>query len=289
MANYREYNSEREMCEQKYKNARTNLLIVVAFTAINILLLIANTDTYFLFSAFIPYFITTLGMLVCGRFPDEYYTGDFAGMEFIDDSVFFVLLIISIAIILVYLLAWFMSSKNRSGWLVFMLVLFIFDTLGMLVINGISVQSIIDILFHIWVIYYLIVGIKACNRLKSIPVEDVIQNENSIDENEDELYIEENNEEILNSPILRKAELDVKYKVLLETKYLDYDICYRRVKHTNELIINGNVYDEKKGVIEFAHVLQARIDGHHIAVGFTGNHSVIYVDEKLVAQKLRLF
>lgn len=289
MANYREYNSERETCEQRYKNARMNLLIVVAFTAINILLLITNTDTYFLFSAFIPYFITTLGMLVCGRFPDEYYTGDFAGMEFVDDSVFFILLIISIAIILVYLLAWFMSSKNRSGWLVFMLVLFIFDTLGMLVINGISLQSIIDILFHIWVIYYLIAGIKACNRLKSIPVEEKPQNENIIEENEDEIYIEENNEEIPNTPILRKAELDVKYKVLIETKYLNYDICYRRVKHTNELVINGNVYDEIKGVLEFAHILQAHIDGHHIAVGFTGNHSVIYIDEKLIAKKLRLF
>ena len=111
--------------EQKYNSARMNLLIVVAFTVINLILLVTNSDTYFLFSAFVPYFITVIGMVLCGRFPMEDYS-DASGLQFVflDDSVFVVLLVISIIITLFYFLAWLMSSKNRGGWLIFALVFF---------------------------------------------------------------------------------------------------------------------------------------------------------------------
>jgi len=61
-----------------------------------------------------------------------------------------------------------MSGKYRSGWFTVALVLFIIDTVLLLVLNGIS-GSIVDILFHAWVIYYLIVGISAVKKLKALP------------------------------------------------------------------------------------------------------------------------
>ena len=64
---------ERELYEQKYRSSRMNLLLVVIFTVVNLILLVTNTDTYFLFSAFIPYAIATIGMMLCGRLPEEYY------------------------------------------------------------------------------------------------------------------------------------------------------------------------------------------------------------------------
>lgn len=53
------------------------------------------------------------------------------------------------------------------------LVCFIIDTLGMFVIYGISFDSIIDILFHGYVIWTLISGIKAHNALLNLPKEDI--------------------------------------------------------------------------------------------------------------------
>ena len=288
--------------ELQYKTSRMNLLLVVIFTAINLLLLIANADTYFLFSAFIPYFITTLGMLMCGRFPAEFYTDELEGMVFLDDSFFVVLLVIALALTLLYLLAWFKSRKQRVGWLIFALVFFSIDTLGMLLLNGISFDSIFDILFHAWVIYYLALGIGAHNMLKKTPPaeETVLLNDNTDCENisyEDMSYGAEENEDTpepdvaqtTDSPVLRNADKNVKHRILLEKHIFNYDICYRRVKNTNELVVNGKVYDEIKAVIEPNHSLDAFIDGHRISVGYNGTHSFIEFDGDLIAKKVRLY
>ena len=74
--------SKRQRLEQKYNSARMNLALVVAFTLVNLVLLAVNADTYFLFSAYVPYLITSVGMLICGKYPPEYY-------EEIGDMVFF--------------------------------------------------------------------------------------------------------------------------------------------------------------------------------------------------------
>ena len=50
-----------------------------------------------------------------------------------------------------------------------------------------------------------------------------------------------------NDIALRRADYSVKSKTLLEATAEGYRICYRRVKSVNELVINGIVYDEKKG------------------------------------------
>ena len=62
-----------------------------------------------------------------------------------------------------------------------------------------------------------------------------------------------------NDTALRWADYSIKSKTLLEATAEEYEICYRRVKSVNELIINGIVYDEKKEIIEFAHNLSAVI------------------------------
>ena len=164
--------SPRAIYEQKYTASRMNLLLVVVFTAINLVLLVTNSDSYFLFSAFIPYYMASTGMLMCGLFPEEFYTGELSGMVFLDTSVFYVLLVIAAVLTLLYVVAWFFSNKHRVGWLIFILVFFCLDTAGMLFITGISLESIIDILFHAWVIYYLVSGIVAHYKLKGLPPEE---------------------------------------------------------------------------------------------------------------------
>ena len=164
--------SQRDLYQNKYNSARGNLLLVVIFTVINIILLVTQSDRYFLFSAFVPYFIAWEGMFFCGMFPAEYYAEEWAGIEFFDKSLFGILLAIAAVIVVIYLLCWIFSKKNKVGWLVAALVLFVADTLGMFVLQNIGADSIIDVLFHIWVVYYLIAGIHAYGKLKKLPPEE---------------------------------------------------------------------------------------------------------------------
>ena len=91
-----------------------------------------------------------------------------------------------------------------------------------------------------------------------------------------------------NDAALRRANRSVKCRILLEATVEEYKICYRRVKSTNELVINGTVYDEIEGIVEFEHDLTAMIDGHKIEAGYSGDsYSYIMFDGELIAQKRR--
>ena len=78
--------SPRAALEAKYHASRGNLLLVVVFTLINLVLLLTNSYTYFLFSASLPYVIVDFGMFYCGKYPAELYA-DIPDMVFLDPSV----------------------------------------------------------------------------------------------------------------------------------------------------------------------------------------------------------
>lgn len=164
--------SQRQMLATKYYSARHNILLVLAFTLVNIILLVTNSNTYFLFSASIPYFIVDLAMLLCGKYPAEYYAGELAGMEILNDTFFIVALVVAAVIMLLYLLSWIFSKKPRVGWMIFALVFFVIDTLGMLYLMDISTDALIDIVFHGWVIVSLTNGIISYFKAKKLPEEE---------------------------------------------------------------------------------------------------------------------
>ena len=272
--------TEREKLQTKFNNARANLLAAVAFTVINIVLLFVDASSYFLFSIFVPYFITLMAMLVTGKLPAEFYAEDWAGYEFLDGSVFWVVLVIAIVIIGLYLLSWFLSKKNKVGWLVFALVIFCIDTLLMLYFQGIS-ESIMDIVFHVWVIVSLTSGIIAYNKLKKLPEEEIVEIAEVDEENFEETVAQ-------NSGYLRIADLDAKAKILLQTEKDGLVIIYRRVKRVNELVINSKVYDEYDALIENAHNLVGVVNGHAVEAGFDGFRSYIKIDGEIISKKVRL-
>ena len=164
--------TQRQQLLNRYSSARHNILLVLIFTTINIVLLVANSDSYFLFSAYIPYLVVTYGMLFCGRFPAEYYEDllDY-GFEFLDTGFFVGTLIVAVVICVLYLICWLFSDKNRVGWMITALVLFSIDTL-MMVLGGLSIDSALDVLFHGWVIVSLSMGIAAHFKLKKLPAEE---------------------------------------------------------------------------------------------------------------------
>lgn len=268
--------SEREKLEQKYNRGLANLLLVIIFTVINVVLLVTNADRYFLFSAFVPYLLASFGMLFCGLFPEEYYY-DMPVMEYYDTSFMVAMIAIALVILSLYFLGWFFAKKKKVGWLIFALVLFAVDTITLLLYNGFATDSIIDILFHAWVLFYLISSTTSYFKLKKLPAEP------EMPENAEQQIIE-------NSSVLRVTEPDIKARVLLEADEMGHHIVYRRIKRVNELVVDDRVYDEYEAFAEGAHTLSAFIDGHKYEAKFDGAATVyIFVDGRQIAKKMRLY
>ena len=78
---------------------------------------------------------------------------------------------------ILYVLPFIFSKKLRPGWLLFTLVIFILDTLFMLIDVGVQSDMLVDYLFHIWVIVSLFIGVSAGYKLKKLPSEEEEQPE----------------------------------------------------------------------------------------------------------------
>ena len=146
--------------QRRIQSARGNLILMVVFTIANIISYWFEFGFMLPFSAFLPFTIFDFG----------YYFS----IELSDPSLFISGIAIASVIILIYILGYFLSKK-KPGWLTVMLGLYIFDTVvmiylftGVFIFNG---SMILDILFHIWVLYYLINGVIAVNKLKTLPQE----------------------------------------------------------------------------------------------------------------------
>ena len=270
--------SKEGLLEQRYNNTRWNLLLVAIVTLINVIFVAG--DSYFLFSATLPYTISYLAAMFCGVFPPEYYGDEYALWEFWPKEVFYVAIAVSVLIIGLYVLAYFMSGKSRVGWLIFALIFFGVDTLFLLGFYGIALDMILDYAFHAWIIVILSMGVKAHFDLKKLPeqpVSEVLTTEASELEGED-------------SRSLGIADMEVKCRVFLQVEANGYAIIYRRVKKTNQLVINGQLYDEYEALVEQGHVLSATIGGHLYEAGITpAGVMFIDVDGQRLAKKLRIF
>ena len=143
--------SPREEVEMKYKRSRANLLAVILFSVIN-LFSTSLSVFYFPFSAAIP----NLPMdITLTEAPDAPF------------SILIFPLIVGLLLTVPYLLCW-IFSKNKPGWMVAALVFFAFDCLALVIAYDL-VSAIIDILFHAWVMFYLITGVINGFKLKKMP------------------------------------------------------------------------------------------------------------------------
>ncbi len=155
-----------------FRNSRFNLLLLIAFTLVNIILLVTGSDMYFLFSATVPYYLAIFGLLWTGHLPDVVPEGQ--EIQYLSDSFLIVTLVIAAVILLLYLLFFFLSKKHPA-FLIAALVFFAIDCVYMLYTvfsTGFEVSSLIDIAFHGLVLYYLISGVIASRKLK-LPVKPI--------------------------------------------------------------------------------------------------------------------
>lgn len=160
----------------KYNNARSQILIALIFTLINIaLVFINNGSSYFLFSIYVPYFMILLSYSFCGMMPADYYDESFG--DFLPKSFLAVVCVIAAVVLIVYLLC-YIFSKKHIGWMIAALVLVSIDTVLLLIIEfsaGTLSSSFMDILFHIWLVYYAAAALKYHRDIKKmILTEEVI-------------------------------------------------------------------------------------------------------------------
>lgn len=141
----------------RVNNGRSSLSIVAVLTVVNLAMMLAQSNRYFLFSASVPYYLTWFAFLL-----DDFSIGSFTVSA----------LVISALILGAYLLCFLMSGKKigkGSGWLIAALVLFCLDSLGLLYVTFCLLESptsnLMDLFFHGWVIWSLAAGIHYNNKL----------------------------------------------------------------------------------------------------------------------------
>ena len=117
--------NSREYLLRQVANGRYSLLLIVILTVVNLIMTILDTNTYFLFSASVPYYLVFVGMGIENGFVD--------GAWNVKGTLTYTGLVIALVIVAVYLLCWLLSKK-RAGWLTAALVLFIIDTVALVVI-----------------------------------------------------------------------------------------------------------------------------------------------------------
>ena len=147
--------SPREEVQLKYNRSRYNLLLVAIVSIVNLFSL-AFSQSYFLFSARLPALFVELALPMSEN-------------EIVEPSAFIVPIIIGIILTVPYLLCFFLSKK-RPGWMIPALVFFSIDCLFIIFLALFDVTAVIvDILFHAWVMFYLITGVINGFKLKTLP------------------------------------------------------------------------------------------------------------------------
>jgi hypothetical protein len=246
--------------------------MVTAFTLLNIILAATNADIYMLFTAEIPYFLTAVGLQVMNE----------TGLT----SVFVLLLIIAIILTIPYLIFWIFSKKHY-GWMIAALVYFSLDCAMLLYFTVLSFDPslILDIVFHVWVLYYLIMGTRYGVKLKKLPEDPVpvgLQSDFSTGVGRAE------NPDFQNTPALRVAE-DVKHRILASADVYGKHIVLRKVGKCDELVVDGTVYAEYPypSWIVQPHTLTAYVNGMKISAGLAVSYFFISVNNVEFARAVK--
>ncbi|MCL2672034.1 MAG: hypothetical protein FWF10_08355 [Clostridiales bacterium] len=258
----------------KFKRARSNLLLVVIFTAANLLLTAFNAGVYMLFSATGPQFVFEVGRGLAEEFQSTAFL--VAG------------LIIAFISIGLYFLCWLLAKRRRAFILV-ALIFFCIDCLLfvlLLLSGGFEVSYLLDIVFHGWILFSLISGTRAWAKLRGVSAEDL---DAALQNPAETAAVQPQIAEGYHSAPLRLD--DKKGRILIAADYEDLQISMKRTRGLTELIVNDTVYDEVRGIVERDYTLTAYVQNNKIAgmCKSGGGIMYLYVNDVLIAQKRRLY
>ena len=144
--------------------ARSVILVAVALTVVNIAILLIKTGDPILFSVSIPYYLVLVGLGM---------DNGMGGAGEADPAVTAIgpwtigAIALAAVILAACMLCWY-QSKNRRGWMIGALVLFIVDTLALVVASVVLLSSpsfvVIDLCIHLWIIFLLAFAVRAWNQ-----------------------------------------------------------------------------------------------------------------------------
>jgi len=145
----------------RFRGARGTLLLVVVFTTVNLFLAAFGTSFYMLFSATVPQIFLGLGLGLADEFQNNIFliagaTAAFAG-------------------VFLYLLCWSLANRYRV-FILFALVLFSIDTLvcvAFVFIGGFDLWYLVEIAFHVWILFGLVNGVIAWAKLRDVNPDDL--------------------------------------------------------------------------------------------------------------------
>jgi len=183
-----------------FEKSRNNLLLVIAFTVINLVLIYFEAEVNFLFSATIPQFVLNVANVVAGS---------------TDENIILIIgLVIAFLTVLPYFIFWILARRARVLILA-ALIFFCIDSLLLiyLILNEkFNFSFLMEIVFHVWILYYLFTGVKAWYKLRGVSTDEyktlqqetksvnLLQNPNAPDISTNETNEENNSVNKENSP-----------------------------------------------------------------------------------------
>lgn len=255
--------------EKNFTKSRNNLLAVVLFSLVNVVLTLFNAEISFLFSATFPMVSIGFGTAL---------------FEETGSNVFMIIgIIIALISIAFYGLCFLLSKKNKAFILV-AFVFFVMDTLLLIlfIVIAFDASILLDIVFHAWILYYLIIGVKASSDLKKMPPEEA-QDAAALD------LPQHTQTEAGRQSVALRPESE-KGRVLLSQEFQNLSIVVKRAYGVTELIVNGMVYAEQTGVMETSYALEANVEG--VSIKTTMSYTALmclYINGNLMAKKRRLY
>lgn len=141
--------------QAQHNSARWNVLLVFVFTAINILMLFTDTDRYFLFSAWFPYWKSVEAVITKN-----------VG-----------LLIVCIAFTVLALICFLLWKKSKYipvitaglfGLDCIYLVYWVVRYQELISLADMTGDMVLTALFHLWVAYYMVQGIRSALALEKM-------------------------------------------------------------------------------------------------------------------------
>ena len=139
--------------EANVKNARNSLLLIIIFSVLNIALY--HLGRYFIFSSYVSTQLTMLGYVLADELSSPIV------------AVLFIL--IGVALLVPYLLAYIFSKKNGKAWMIVALVLFSIDTLLVLLdvpayLDAGEASIFIDLAIHVVFVVQLAIGVNSASK-----------------------------------------------------------------------------------------------------------------------------
>lgn len=273
---------------KQYKISRMNLLVMIGLTVLNVILLFTNASFYFPFSAVLPQVAINVGF----------------------SSGLAIWTLLGLSLLVIFILCFFLSRKIFA----FMIVALVFFSIDCafslwIIITEFNSYMIIDILFHFIVELYLILGVyngyKLCKFVPGgVSVDDKQLSRMWQEYNFSLIHAQENQSppfsmsqdgqaiisEVADSPIIRPQSS--KGKILMMSSFKGMNILVKRCYGCTELIIDGNVYGERKGFVEKSYQIDATKGNTYFSVVMESTlmkaEMYLYANQILLDQKSRI-